>query len=46
LVQPYLAISTSSIILGIGAKQRSFTCNLNFPQGDQVSKLVVPFAKI
>lgn len=29
LVQPYLAISTNSIILGIGANQRSFTCNLN-----------------
>lgn len=29
LVQPYWAISTNSIRLGIGANQRTFTCNLN-----------------
>jgi hypothetical protein len=46
LVPPYLAISTNSIILGIGANQPPFMGNLNVAQGDPVSNLVVQFAKI
>lgn len=46
LVQPYLVIASNSIILAIGTNQLPFSCNLNVPAGDQVSALVVQFAKI
>jgi hypothetical protein len=46
MVQPYLAIATNSVIMGIGTTQLPFTCNLSVPQGDQVNTLVVQFAKI
>jgi hypothetical protein len=46
LVQPYFSIASNSVILGIGTNQLPFTCSLSVPQGDQVSALVVQFAKI
>jgi hypothetical protein len=46
MVQPYFVIGSNSIIVAIGTNQLPFTCSLNVPQGDQVSNVVVQFAKI